>query len=408
MQPLRWTSAALIFRPAAGVFVALLASACGPDRTERNYGRAESSVTSGPSASQASMDGGSVSTAKSAELPDASALSTTTGEDSSVPSMTNSDEDASSGEAGSSTEPVPDAMTSASMVPSDEPTAIVPEPSLSPTPSTPLPSESAMPSSSPSASTMPSMAPTMSPPSDIKPSAGCINGASTPTISNSLVDLPTGYDGETPVPVVFAFHAAGNTNTQLKMYFAGTELREKYLLVYLNATSGNAGWNLAADRPRFDTAYDELLANACVDENRVYAMGHSLGAQFVVQLLCDDETRFRAVAPVASSVYCSSWTPVAALVIHGTADTVREGIGDADGQEDIVPYVTSNGCEMTTQPSPLDVAGCSGTIDPGCVDYVGCETPVTWCNHNDPQYSNTNHGIPCFAKSAIFDFFETH
>jgi polyhydroxybutyrate depolymerase len=262
----------------------------------------------------------------------------------------------------------------------------------------------------PSAAPTPSMAPTMSPPNDIQPSAGCGNGASTPTISNALVDIPTGYDGETPVPVVFAFHAAGNTNTQLKTYFAGTELREKYLFVYLNAAGGISGWNLASDRARFDMAYDELLANACVDENRIYATGHSSGAQFIVQLLCDDETRLAAVAPVASSVYCSSWTPVAALVIHGTADTEREayGLSDGDGKKDIVPYVTSNGCEMTTQPSPLDVTGCSGTIDPGCVDYEGCETPVTWCNHNDPQYGGTNHGIPCFAKSAIFDFFETH
>jgi hypothetical protein len=62
---------------------------------------------------------------------------------------------------------------------------------------------------------------------------------------------------------------------------------------------------------------------------------------------------------------------------------------------------------MESVPSDIDTAGCGGNIDPGCVDYQGCGVPTTWCNHNDPQYSNTNHGIPCFADSAIFDFFES-
>jgi hypothetical protein len=44
-------------------------------------------------------------------------------------------------------------------------------------------------------------------------------------------------------------------------------------------------------------------------------------------------------------------------------------------------------------------------VDPGCVQYQGCSELTVWCQHNDPQYSNTNHGWPCFANDAMDEFF---
>jgi poly(3-hydroxybutyrate) depolymerase len=208
--------------------------------------------------------------------------------------------------------------------------------------------------------------------------------------------------------VIFAFHAAGNSNTQLKSEYGSSDLAKNYIMIYPQASGGTGGWDINKDKSRFQTALSETLANGCVDENRLYATGHSSGSQFLVQLLCAGETRFRAVAPVASSVYCNKWSPVAALVIHGTTDEERTkyGLNDGDGKKDIVPYITSDDCSMTTAPSKINVTGCAASIHPGCVDYQGCSKPVTWCNHDDPNYSGTNHGIPCFAKAAIFEFFE--
>jgi len=243
------------------------------------------------------------------------------------------------------------------------------------------------------------------------PSAGCSTPNGNPSIGNAIVGTPDGYDGSTPVPVIFAFHAAGNQNTQLQGIYGNTVVGENYLMIYLDAT-GN-GWTMADDQSRFDTAYDEVMNEACVDENRVFATGHSSGAQFIVQLLCDGEDRFDAVAPVASSVYCQSWDPVPALVIHGVADTEREafGLNDGNGEKDLQPYLTSNGCSDVSAASSIDTGTtCSASIHPGCVDFSGCGVPTTWCNHDDPQYLNggqpTNHGVPCFAPAALHDFFQ--
>ena len=242
------------------------------------------------------------------------------------------------------------------------------------------------------------------------------------TIPNSLVGIPTGYTGQQPVPVVIAFHAAGNDNTSIQNAFKSSDLAKKYLMVYPNSTSATTanktGWNIQADKARYLELKAAVSSQACVDENRIYATGHSSGAQFVVALLCSGDADFDAVAPVASSVYCQKWKngPVPSLIIHGVQDEERTkyNLNDGDGKKDLQPYLTSNTCQMTSTPFQPDVSRCSNisgvdgkAFSPGCVDFSGCAAKTRWCNHNDPNYGTTNHGIPCFGVRAIYDFFES-
>jgi poly(3-hydroxybutyrate) depolymerase len=225
-------------------------------------------------------------------------------------------------------------------------------------------------------------------------------------------------DGKTPVPAVMAFHAAGNDYTQLQNAFKNSDLAKNYFIVY-PGSSGN-GWNMQADKSRYLDAYAALLSQACVDENRIYATGHSSGAQMIVQLLCSGDAKFDGIAPVASSVYCQEWKngPVPALVIHGVLDKERQayGLNDGDGKKDLQPYLTSNSCQMPAMGTPFDpdLSKCGGingidgkAFDDGCVELMGCTAKTRWCNHNDPQYGTSNHGIPCFGVRAIYDFFES-
>jgi polyhydroxybutyrate depolymerase len=259
-------------------------------------------------------------------------------------------------------------------------------------------------------------------PKTVKPSAGCSKGSAQLTIPNSLVSVPTGYTGKDPVPAVIAFHAAGNDNTSIKNAFNNSDLAKKYIMVYPNSTSATTanktGWNMQADKQRYLDAQAALLSEGCVDENRIYATGHSSGAQFVVQLLCSGDADFDGVAPVASSVYCQKWKDgaVPSLIIHGVQDQERTmyGLNDGDGKKDLQPYLTSNACQMTSKPFTPDVSKCniqngidSKPFSPGCVEFDGCSVKTRWCNHNDPNYGTSNHGIPCFGVRAIFDFFES-
>jgi polyhydroxybutyrate depolymerase len=257
---------------------------------------------------------------------------------------------------------------------------------------------------------------------EVVPSAGCSRQSTTVTIPNSLVGIPNGYTGTTPVPAVIAFHAAGNDNTSIQGAFRDSDLADKYLMVYPNSTSATTtnknGWNMQADRTRYAEVQAALLSQGCVDENRIYATGHSSGAQFVVQLLCNGDGDFDAVAPIASSVYCQEWEngPVPALIIHGVQDVERTmyGLNDGNGMKDLQPYLTSNMCGTTSTPFDPDLSRCGNVqgvdgmpFNDGCVEFSGCSAKTLWCNHNDPQYGTSNHGIPCFGVRAIYDFFES-
>jgi polyhydroxybutyrate depolymerase len=242
------------------------------------------------------------------------------------------------------------------------------------------------------------------------PSAKCGMGGTSPSFNlpNTLFSVPPGYDGVTPLPVVMAFHAAGNPNTQLQGILGAT-LQNNYIVFYPKS-DGN-GWSDGVDKPKIDAMFAALDATACYDKNRVFATGHSSGAQFVVQRLCAGESRWRAVATVASSVYCSSWQPIPALVIHGIGDTERQayGLNDGDGLKDIVPYRTSNGCQESFTEVPVDGCTSGGVqVNPGCRDFNGCGETTRWCQHNDPQYGTSHHGVPCFGARVIKQFLDTY
>lgn len=250
-------------------------------------------------------------------------------------------------------------------------------------------------------------------------SAGCGTTAvpAMDAVANNLLFFPPGYDGSTPTPLVFGFHGAGRTNVDQRTVDSrtvGSDLENNYIVAYMKS-AGNA-WDLNTDYPRFEAALEQIEAIACVDTAHRFAFGHSSGAQFIVQMLGNPntrETRFAAVAPVSSSDYGNpAWSPVPTLLIHGLNDTQRPG--DNNGAQDISQYAESNQCSGGT--APLAVPSCASlaggvAVNAGCVQYNGCAAPTLFCNHNDPNYLDngnpTNHGWPCFANSQIFQFFES-
>ncbi len=239
-----------------------------------------------------------------------------------------------------------------------------------------------------------------------------------PGVPNTILTFPTGYDGNTPFPLVFAFHGAGRTNEEMRMVDSrtvGSDLEANYMVAFMKS-AGN-GWDIGADYGRFEAALEQISAERCIDNDRIFAFGHSSGAQFIVQLLGDNrtrETRFAGVIEVASSRFQNpAWSPLPTLVIHGLNDTQRGG--DVDGASDIVQYTESNQCSANP-PAPRNVPSCSSLADgvavnAGCVEYQGCAAPTIFCNHNDPNYLDngnpTNHGWPCFANGQIFQFLES-
>lgn len=246
------------------------------------------------------------------------------------------------------------------------------------------------------------------------PSAGCgragrPSGGEIAVTDQYVLTFPASYDGAKPVPVVFGFHGANRTHVDFRNGDAGTKgtaFEQRYVMAYVRSIGTNWTSDLAANFKRFDDVYDVLAKNHCIDTSRVFAIGHSSGAQFISNLVCRPEARLRAVAPVASSPYGGNCRAIPALLIHGKTDSAR---GGGNGVMHVTQFVTRNGCEspaaaMAWPTCPSRQGGV--TVNPGCVEYPGCGANRTvWCSHDDPFYSGTNHGWPCFANPLILDFF---
>lgn len=119
-----------------------------------------------------------------------------------------------------------------------------------------------------------------------------------------------------------------------------------------------------------------------------------------------EHLNFRGVAPVAASAYGPIGTPTPVMYIQNVFDEVRM----SSGKDVVDTFVAGNSCDSTSAALTVPGAGCNsgGTVvDPGCISYEGCDVPTIWCSHNDPAYSDTGHGVPCFTAQATYEFFES-
>jgi poly(3-hydroxybutyrate) depolymerase len=222
--------------------------------------------------------------------------------------------------------------------------------------------------------------------------------------ANYIVTLPTGYQPNTPVPLVFGFHGRDRTNADFENVDAlqvKTEIAPFAVMVYPKSQAG-PGWEHPDELPTnimfFEALWTQMFSNYCIDPARVFVIGHSSGAIFSNVLACRYGDRLRGVGAVAGTMPETACIgEVAAMIVHGGQDPV---IANSLGRAARDFYLSRNGCGATTRP---------GEVSP-CVAYVGCraDLPVEWCEHTEPTYTNTDgggHGYPTFASRAFWRFF---
>jgi poly(3-hydroxybutyrate) depolymerase len=246
-------------------------------------------------------------------------------------------------------------------------------------------------------------------PEDAVPSEGC--GAAAPangrysvpvegTDREYILRLPEDYNPELPYRLILAWHGrmysadwvANGDPPQTGPFFGIQEAAQgQVILVAPQALSSS--WTNQDGR---DLAFAEALvmqleSELCVDRNRVFSTGFSMGAIMTITIGCTRGDLFRAIAPMSgsSSNGCAeSDRMVAYWASHGLQDTT---IQPAQGEAARDLFLARNGCTETSMPSTPE----------GCVSYQGCAPgyPVSWCTFEG------EHVPPPFAGTAIWSFF---
>jgi poly(3-hydroxybutyrate) depolymerase len=198
-----------------------------------------------------------------------------------------------------------------------------------------------------------------------------------------ILTVPDGYDPNAPLPLIFGWHGygrrAGDGLIGIGVRDAG---RQDAIFVHANALTdaqGNYRWMLdptGVDVDFYDALYTHVTSTLCVDENRVFSYGFSLGGYMSNMIGCVRGNQQTAIVPWAGGGPEPGWVcagPVAALIwsrVNDRTVPISEGIESRDY------WVNENSCDANTtlpvEPSP-------------CVAYSGCAEgkPVIWCE--DPM-----------------------
>jgi len=124
------------------------------------------------------------------------------------------------------------------------------------------------------------------------PSSVMVNGIE----RHFLLTTPKGYVSHDPVPLIVAFHGRTNSNEQVRSYYRlDREITDAFIVYPAALSNGNGtfSWSDGTNKPSefrdiafFDAIVERLSKEYCIDMERIFVVGHSLGAWFSNSLAC--------------------------------------------------------------------------------------------------------------------------
>ena len=166
-----------------------------------------------------------------------------------------------------------------------------------------------------------------------------------------VLHVPSSYNGNSPVPLVFNFHGGSGTATGQRYLSEMDKVADTagFIVAYPQGSilfNGSSYWNsmiategskgTADDIGFISILIDTISSNYNIDLEKVYACGYSNGGDLSISLACYLSDKISAVAPVSglmsseSDSLCQPQENTGVFFINGTADNSRpyNGIND--------------------------------------------------------------------------------
>ncbi len=158
---------------------------------------------------------------------------------------------------------------------------------------------------------------------------------------NFMMSVPASEKG-TLLPILMAFHGGGDVKSfnyppfPQSQQFLELAQSEKFILVYPFSKlleSNEGAWQLnTTDETQQDIKFiqaiiENISSANCVDQNKIYATGYSLGSMFTYELACQMNDTFAAIASFAGTMpknpnSCVLENEIPIMHIHGTDDFI--------------------------------------------------------------------------------------
>lgn len=248
-------------------------------------------------------------------------------------------------------------------------------------------------------------------------SPGCGKDERSPSLTLSVGGMDRSYiltkargaSSNTPSPLIVAFHGKTNSNEQVQDYYGLDRAASKYFIAYpagIPTGNGSFSWSDGNDKPQelrdiafFDAIVREIGDSECIDMNRIYVVGHSLGAWFANSVACARGGVVRASATVGGSAITSNCTgPTAAMIINNPKDALSPQSSAVTMRDVRIKENTCSAQSSSVEPTSLS-----------CVQYASCtQNPVVFCPHTIDYERSVYypHVWPPGTADAMVKFFE--
>lgn len=203
--------------------------------------------------------------------------------------------------------------------------------------------------------------------------------------------VPNTYDPNRAYPLIFRWHGAGGNGLRGGL---GIEYKAKNNAIVVSAASLGRYWRIntdSIDLHLFDSMLETISNQYCIDRNRIFSYGFSVGGTFSNLLTCERGDVLRANAAIASGLAGSNCKgKVATWLLHDLND---DAVPIANGKAVRERALAANGCSTNT----VDAGN-------GCVRHQGCDAaPVVWC-----ETKGFGHDIRGdFAPAQVWKFFQS-
>ncbi len=206
-----------------------------------------------------------------------------------------------------------------------------------------------------------------------------------------IMHVPSAYKGDKAVPLVIDYHPIGGSGSGQMGSTTYKKLTdpEGVISLYPQGTTKTMGpgWNVGPccsndDDLEFTREMIKYVREkACIDPQRIYATGFSMGGGMSNHVACMMSDVFAAVAPAAmdlnktNSAKCTKARPISVINFRGTADNVCRYQGGDSGFNDGLNFLGAEG----TFKYWAEADGCTGsptTNKDGCQEYSNCKDGV--------------------------------
>lgn len=220
---------------------------------------------------------------------------------------------------------------------------------------------------------------------------------------NYLLYVPSWMEKDKEMNLAIAFHGRTNNNSMVRDYMqlgwgAYGYRQNDFIVAYpAGLWSGPFSWSQYENIEFFDAIITEISEKLCVNRDKVFSVGHSLGSYMSNKVSCQRGDVIRAMAWVASDGFDGDCTwPVASLITHLPWDHLASY---SWGQRAYRIRSEKNFCESLEKDTSIwDIRS--------CVQKTSCTlwNTVLFCNSYS-TYGNDPHSWPKEGSDDILDFF---